>query len=70
MSHLHKLDTTKGVGTALSFLQCIPLFACTAYMPIHNQTSPYVKQMPLLKSSDSYVVSCVEHIKFIVVCGP
>ena len=35
---------------------------------VHNQTSPYVKQMPLLKSSDSYVVSCVEHIKFIVVC--
>ena len=30
---------------------------------VHNQTSPYVKQMPLLKSSDSYVVSCVEHIK-------
>ena len=22
MSHSHKLDTTKGVGTALSFLQC------------------------------------------------
>ena len=25
MSYSHKLDTTKGVGTALSFLQCMTL---------------------------------------------
>ena len=33
MSHSHKLDTTKGVGTAPSFLQCMKLYTVHVALP-------------------------------------